>query len=83
MISYGVFGILRSRAFPKLYEDKLALIPLADLVNHSTDTTSEGSSWEIKEKGLFGREVMFSLRTPVDVIWRTGTHRSYISFITD
>ncbi|OEL16303.1 [Fructose-bisphosphate aldolase]-lysine N-methyltransferase, chloroplastic [Dichanthelium oligosanthes] len=61
------FGILRSRVFPELRGDKLALIPFADLVNHSPDITSEGSSWEIKGKGLFGREAMFSLRTPVDV----------------
>ncbi|RCV11635.1 hypothetical protein SETIT_2G202500v2 [Setaria italica] len=61
------FGILRSRVFPELRGDKLALIPFADLVNHSPFITSEGSSWEIKGKGLFGREAMFSLRTPVDV----------------
>ncbi|KAJ1289648.1 hypothetical protein BS78_02G180700 [Paspalum vaginatum] len=61
------FGVLRSRVFPELRGDKLALIPFADLVNHSPDITSEGSSWEIKGKGLFGREAMFSLRTPVDV----------------
>nr|CAB3453361.1 unnamed protein product [Digitaria exilis] len=61
------FGILRSRVFPELRGDKLALIPFADLVNHSANITSKGSSWEIKGKGLFGREVMFSLRTPVDV----------------
>ncbi|KAG0543676.1 hypothetical protein BDA96_02G209600 [Sorghum bicolor] len=61
------FGILRSRVFPELRGDKLALVPFADLVNHSPDITSEGSSWEIKGKGLFGREPMFSLRTPVDV----------------
>ncbi|CAL5088390.1 unnamed protein product [Urochloa decumbens] len=61
------FGILRSRVFPELRGDKLALIPFADLVNHSPTITSEGSSWEIKGKGLFGREAMFSLRTSVDV----------------
>ncbi|CAN6195905.1 unnamed protein product [Urochloa humidicola] len=61
------FGVLRSRVFPELRGDKLALIPFADLVNHSPAITSEGSSWEIKGKGLFGREAMFSLRTPVDV----------------
>lgn len=61
------FGMLRSRVFPELRGDKLALIPFADLVNHSPNITSEGSSWEIKGKGLFGRELMFSLRTPVNV----------------
>ncbi|KAL5199619.1 hypothetical protein ABZP36_020822 [Zizania latifolia] len=33
------FGILRSRVFSGLRGDKLALIPLADLVNHSDDIT--------------------------------------------
>ncbi|KAG8056725.1 hypothetical protein GUJ93_ZPchr0002g24658 [Zizania palustris] len=61
------FGILRSRVFTGLRGDKLALIPLADLVNHSDDITSKEASWEIKGKGLFGRDVVFSLRTPVDV----------------
>ncbi|TVU09509.1 hypothetical protein EJB05_42986, partial [Eragrostis curvula] len=61
------FGILRSRVFPELRGEKLALIPFADLVNHSTNVKSEGSCWEIKGKGLFGREASFSLRTPVDV----------------
>ncbi|GJN34030.1 hypothetical protein PR202_gb22663 [Eleusine coracana subsp. coracana] len=61
------FGVLRSRVFPELRGDKLALIPFADLVNHSPNVTSDGSCWEIKGKGLFGREAMFSLRTPVDV----------------
>ncbi|CAN6166925.1 unnamed protein product [Urochloa humidicola] len=59
--------MLRSRVFPELRGDKLALIPFADLVNHSPAITSKGSSWEIKGKGLFGGEAMFSLRTPVDV----------------
>ncbi|KAG8050225.1 hypothetical protein GUJ93_ZPchr0009g2290 [Zizania palustris] len=61
------FGVLRSRVFARLRGDKLALIPLADLVNHSDDITSKESSWEIKGKGLFGRDVLFSLQTPVDV----------------
>ncbi|XP_040383465.1 fructose-bisphosphate aldolase-lysine N-methyltransferase, chloroplastic [Oryza brachyantha] len=61
------FGILRSRVFAGLRGDKLALIPLADLVNHSDDIASNESSWEIKGKGLFGRDVVFSLRTPVGV----------------
>ncbi|KAG2634976.1 fructose-bisphosphate aldolase-lysine N-methyltransferase, chloroplastic-like isoform X2 [Panicum virgatum] len=74
------FGILRSRVFPELRGDKLALIPFADLVNHSAHITSEGSSWEIKGKGLFGREVMFSLRTPVDV--KTG-EQIYIQYDLD
>lgn len=61
------FGILRSRAFSRLRGDKLALVPLADLINHDPNITSEASCWEIKAKGLFSRELIFTLRTPVPV----------------
>ncbi|XP_010939836.1 fructose-bisphosphate aldolase-lysine N-methyltransferase, chloroplastic isoform X2 [Elaeis guineensis] len=61
------FGILRSRAFPRLRGENLALIPLADLINHSSSITSEDSFWEIKGKGFFSRELIFSLRTPIYV----------------
>ncbi|XP_042381226.1 fructose-bisphosphate aldolase-lysine N-methyltransferase, chloroplastic-like [Zingiber officinale] len=58
------FGMLRSRAFSRLRGENLALVPLADLINHSSNITVEESSWEIKGKGLFSRELIFSLRTP-------------------
>ncbi|KQJ90199.1 fructose-bisphosphate aldolase-lysine N-methyltransferase, chloroplastic [Brachypodium distachyon] len=61
------FGILRSRVFPELRGDKLALIPFADLINHSADITSKQSCWEIQGKGFLGRDVVFSLRTPMEV----------------
>ncbi|XP_028552682.1 fructose-bisphosphate aldolase-lysine N-methyltransferase, chloroplastic isoform X2 [Dendrobium catenatum] len=61
------FGILRSRAFSGLRGDKLVLIPLADLINHNSSITSEDTCWEIKGKGLFSRELIFSLRTPASV----------------
>lgn len=61
------FGMLRSRAFSRLRGQDLVLIPLADLINHSPSITTEDSSYEIKGGGLFSREVIFSLRTPVSV----------------
>ncbi|XP_047049999.1 fructose-bisphosphate aldolase-lysine N-methyltransferase, chloroplastic-like [Lolium rigidum] len=61
------FGVLRSRVFPELRGDKLALIPFADLINHSGDITSKEPCWEIKGKGFLGRDVVFSLRTPLEV----------------
>ncbi|XP_072977141.1 ribulose-1,5 bisphosphate carboxylase/oxygenase large subunit N-methyltransferase, chloroplastic [Typha angustifolia] len=61
------FGVLRSRAFSRMRGDNLALVPLADLVNHNGSITTEDTSWEIKGKGLFARELVFSLRTPVPV----------------
>ncbi|XP_078179795.1 rubisco methyltransferase family protein [Carex rostrata] len=59
------FGILRSRAFSRLRGDNLALIPFADLINHNPAITSEDLAWEIKGKGLFGRDQVFSLRAPL------------------
>ncbi|MQM18945.1 hypothetical protein Taro_051944 [Colocasia esculenta] len=61
------FGILRSRAFSRLQGENLVLIPLADLINHSPKITSEDSAWEIKGKGLFSREQVFTLRAAVPV----------------
>lgn len=61
------FGMLRSRAFSRLRGDKISLIPFADLINHSSTITSEDICWEIKGKGVFSRELMFSLRTPAYV----------------
>lgn len=61
------FGILRSRAFSRLRGQNLVLIPLADLINHSPSITTEEYAWEIKGAGLFSRDQLFSLRTPVSV----------------
>ncbi|ONK80617.1 uncharacterized protein A4U43_C01F19840 [Asparagus officinalis] len=61
------FGVLRSRAFSGLRGENLVLIPLADLVNHNPSITLEEPSWEIKGKGLFSKELVFSLWTPVSV----------------
>ncbi|XP_059655804.1 ribulose-1,5 bisphosphate carboxylase/oxygenase large subunit N-methyltransferase, chloroplastic-like [Cornus florida] len=61
------FGILRSRAFSRLRGQNLVLIPLADLINHSQSITTEDYAWEIKGAGLFSRDLLFSLRSPVSV----------------
>ncbi|KAL9424213.1 hypothetical protein AB3S75_036153 [Citrus x aurantiifolia] len=61
------FGILRSRAFSRLRGQNLVLIPLADLINHSPGITTEDYAYEIKGAGLFSRDLLFSLRTPVPV----------------
>ncbi|KAJ4711395.1 N-methyltransferase [Melia azedarach] len=61
------FGILRSRAFSRLRGQNLVLIPLADLINHSPSITTEDYAYEIKGPGLFSRNLLFSLRSPVPV----------------
>ncbi|KVH96162.1 fructose-bisphosphate aldolase-lysine N-methyltransferase, chloroplastic [Cynara cardunculus var. scolymus] len=61
------FGILRSRAFSRLRGQNLVLIPLADLINHSPSITTEDYAYEIKGAGLFSRDQIFSLRTPIPV----------------
>ncbi|KAJ0450815.1 putative [Fructose-bisphosphate aldolase]-lysine N-methyltransferase [Helianthus annuus] len=61
------FGILRSRAFSRLRGQNLVLIPLADLINHSPSITTEDYAYEIKGGGLFSREQIFSLRSPIPV----------------
>lgn len=61
------FGILRSRAFSRLRGQNLVLIPIADLINHDPNITTEEYAWEIKGAGLFSRELLFSLRSPVSV----------------
>ncbi|XP_058010014.1 ribulose-1,5 bisphosphate carboxylase/oxygenase large subunit N-methyltransferase, chloroplastic isoform X2 [Hevea brasiliensis] len=64
---FWAFGILRSRAFSRLRGQNLVLIPLADLVNHSPDITTEYYAYEIKGGGLFSRDILFSLRSPISV----------------
>ncbi|KAG5240157.1 hypothetical protein OIU76_013536 [Salix suchowensis] len=61
------FGILRSRSFSRLRGQNLVLIPLADLVNHSPDITIEDGVYEIKGAGLFSRDLIFSLRSPISL----------------
>uniref|UniRef100_A0A7N0TSM6 SET domain-containing protein n=1 Tax=Kalanchoe fedtschenkoi TaxID=63787 RepID=A0A7N0TSM6_KALFE len=61
------FGILRSRAFSRLRGHNLLLVPFADLINHSSRIETE-DTYEIKGTGgLFSRDSVFSLRSPVYV----------------
>ncbi|KDP41237.1 hypothetical protein JCGZ_15644 [Jatropha curcas] len=64
---FWAFGILRSRAFARLRGQNLVLIPLADLINHSPDITTEDYAYEIKGGGLFSGDLRFSLRSPISV----------------
>lgn len=61
------FGILRSRAFSRLRGQDLVLIPLADLINHNPEIKTEDYAYEIKGAGLFSRDLLFSLKSPVYV----------------
>ncbi|KAL7608318.1 hypothetical protein Lser_V15G11584 [Lactuca serriola] len=61
------FGILRSRAFSRLRGQNLVLIPIADLINHSPSIAKEDYAYEIKGAGLFSRDQIFSLRSPIPV----------------
>ncbi|KAH7424534.1 hypothetical protein KP509_11G013100 [Ceratopteris richardii] len=61
------FGILRSRTFPPLTGDELALVPFADLVNHGMVLNMDGPSWEKKSSGFFDRREYLTLRAPISV----------------
>ncbi|KAA8529389.1 hypothetical protein F0562_033812 [Nyssa sinensis] len=62
------FGIIRSRAFSRLSGQSLVLIPLVDLINHSSSITTEDHAREIEgAAGLFSWDLLFSLQTPVSV----------------
>ncbi|KAL2653570.1 hypothetical protein R1flu_021698 [Riccia fluitans] len=51
------FGILRSRTFAPLTGEDLALVPLADFVNHGTIESDGKPSWEVRRgTGLFGSQ---------------------------
>ncbi|KAK1315294.1 hypothetical protein QJS10_CPA06g00438 [Acorus calamus] len=54
-------------AFSRMPGESLALVPLADLVNHNPSITTEGTSWEVRGTGFFSRELVFSLQTPIYV----------------
>nr|XP_009410397.1 PREDICTED: fructose-bisphosphate aldolase-lysine N-methyltransferase, chloroplastic-like isoform X2 [Musa acuminata subsp. malaccensis] len=70
-------GAKESRAFSRGRGENLALVPLADLINHSSSITQVDSCWEIKGKGIFSRELIFSLRTPVYVKSGEQVHIHY------
>ncbi|XP_019165014.1 PREDICTED: ribulose-1,5 bisphosphate carboxylase/oxygenase large subunit N-methyltransferase, chloroplastic [Ipomoea nil] len=63
-----VFGILRSRAFSRLRNQNLILMPFVDLINHSARVTSEDHAHEVRgPAGLFSWDYLFSLRSPLSV----------------
>ncbi|CAJ1939796.1 unnamed protein product [Sphenostylis stenocarpa] len=65
---FWAFGILRSRAFSRLRNENLVVIPLADLINHSAAVTTEDHAYEIKgAAGLFSWDYLFSLRSPLSL----------------
>lgn len=61
------FGILRSRAFPPLTGNDLALVPLADLVNHGMVMNVDGPSWVKRSSGFFPRRECLTLCAPLAV----------------
>lgn len=65
---FWAFGILRSRAFSRLRNENLVVIPLADLINHSARVTTDDHAYEVKgPAGLFSWDYLFSLRSPLSV----------------
>ncbi|GMN41904.1 hypothetical protein TIFTF001_011117 [Ficus carica] len=65
---FWVFGILRSRAFSRLRNQNLVLIPGVDLINHSSKVTTEDHAHEVKgPAGLFSWDYLFSLRSPLSI----------------
>lgn len=63
---FWAFGILRSRAFSRLRNQNLVVIPFADLINHSDIVTTEDHAYEVKgAAGLFSWDYLFSLRSPL------------------
>lgn len=62
------FGMLRSRAFSRMRNQNLSIIPFADLVNHSVKVTSEDHAHEVTgPAGLFSWDYLFQLRSPLSL----------------
>ncbi|KAK6128571.1 hypothetical protein DH2020_037681 [Rehmannia glutinosa] len=65
---FWAFGILRSRAFSRLRNQNLVVIPFADLINHSAKVTSEDHAHEVRgPAGLFSWDYLFQLRSPLSL----------------
>lgn len=65
---FWAFGVLRSRAFSRLRNQNLVVIPFADLLNHNFRVTSEDHANEVRgAAGLFSWDYLFSLRSPLSV----------------
>lgn len=50
-----------------------------DQINHSPSITTEEYAYEIKGAGLFSRDLLFSLRTPVSV--KAGEQVKFIDLL--
>ncbi|PIM97816.1 N-methyltransferase [Handroanthus impetiginosus] len=65
---FWAFGILRSRAFSRLRNQNLVVIPFADLINHSSKVTTEDHAHEVRgPAGLFSWDYLFQLRSPLSL----------------
>ncbi|BBM99663.1 [ribulose-bisphosphate carboxylase]/[fructose-bisphosphate aldolase]-lysine N-methyltransferase [Marchantia polymorpha subsp. ruderalis] len=61
------FGILRSRTFPPLTGEDLALVPLADFINHGAAASDARPSWELRKgTGFFGSQDALVVRAQGD-----------------
>ncbi|KAL8533758.1 hypothetical protein ACS0TY_009958 [Phlomoides rotata] len=65
---FWAFGMLRSRAFSRLRNQNLVIIPFADLINHSSKVTTEDHAHEVRgAAGLFSWDFLFQLRSPLSL----------------
>ncbi|EYU28796.1 hypothetical protein ABFS82_12G098300 [Erythranthe guttata] len=65
---FWAFGMLRSRAFSRLRNQNLVVIPFADLINHSAKVTTEDHAQEARgAAGLFSWDYVFQLRSPLSL----------------
>ncbi|XP_073119572.1 ribulose-1,5 bisphosphate carboxylase/oxygenase large subunit N-methyltransferase, chloroplastic [Henckelia pumila] len=63
---FWAFGMLRSRAFSRLRNQNLVVIPFADLINHNARVTTEDHASEVRgPAGLFSWDYLFALRSPL------------------
>ncbi|EPS65495.1 hypothetical protein M569_09282, partial [Genlisea aurea] len=62
------FGILRSRAFSRLRNRNLVIVPFADLLNHSAAVSTEDHAHEVGgPAGLFSWDYLFQIRSPLSL----------------
>ncbi|CAN4124518.1 unnamed protein product [Withania somnifera] len=65
---FWAFGILRSRAFSRVGNQNLMLVPFADLANHSAKVTTEDHIHEVGgPAGLFSWDLLFSFQSPLEL----------------
>ncbi|MCD7460730.1 hypothetical protein HAX54_044310 [Datura stramonium] len=63
---FWAFGMLRSRAFSRVGNQNLMLVPFADLANHSAKVTTEDHFHEVGgPAGLFSWDLLFSFQSPL------------------